>query len=161
MGQVQGIHIAMKTKPQWVTEMTDLLNGPRNRRSEEKFHKLVYEIPPNADSEIVDTIMKSFLNPFESSVMQACITVLGSVDVEKYYDSYFKIFPQILHRDPNNALCLLNYPGFELKYLHIKKIVKMIKKTDPSGALKAEVDYQITYWNLRNDEPWSSIYHSA
>lgn len=151
----------MKTKAQWITEMTDLLDGPRNRETEEKFHKLVYEIPPDADSQIVDTIMNSFLRPFESSVMQACITTLGGIGVEKYYDSYFKIFPQLLHQDTNNALCLLNYPGFELKHQHIRKIVDMIKKIDPSGTLKAEVDYQIIYWNLKNDEPWSSIYHSA
>lgn len=60
MGQVQGVHIAMKTKVQWITEMTDLLDGPRNRKAEEKFHNLVYEIPPDADSEIVDTLMNSF-----------------------------------------------------------------------------------------------------
>jgi hypothetical protein len=151
----------MKTKNQWITEMTELLDGPRNRKTEEKFHKLVYEIPADADSEIVDTIMNGFLRPFESSVMQACITILGGIGVEKYYDSYFKIFPKLLHQDPNNALCLLNYPGFELKHQHIRKIVNMIKKIDPSGALKAEVDYQITYWNLKNDEPWSSIYHTT
>jgi len=151
----------MKTKVQWITEMTDLLDGPRNRKAEEKFHNLVYEIPPDADSEIVDTLMNSFLRPFESSVMQACITILGGVSIEKYYDSYFKIFPQLLYQDTNNALCLLNYPGYELQHQHIRKIVDMMKKIDPSGALKAEVDYQINYWNLNNDEPWSSIYHSA
>lgn len=150
----------MRDKAQWITEMTDLLNGPRNRATEEKFHNLVYKIPPNADTDIVDIIMLSFLKPFESSVMQACIATLSGIDFEKYYKSYLKIFPQLLHQDPNSALCLLNYPGFELKVEHIRKIGKMIKKIDPSGVLKAEVDYQISYWNLKNDEPWSSIYHS-
>ncbi|WP_236485899.1 hypothetical protein, partial [Pseudomonas sp. PA-1-6A] len=80
---------------------------------------------------------------------------------KKYYKTYFKVFPQLLRKDPNNALCLLNYPGFELKHRHIKKIGKMIKDIDPSGSLKSEVDYQISYWNLKNDEPWSSLYHFA
>jgi len=151
----------MIDKAQWIIEMSEVLNGPRNRTTEETFHKLIYETPQNADSEIVDIIMTSFLSPFESSVMQACITTLSGVDFEKYYKSYFKIFPQLLRKDPNNALCLLNYPGFELKHRHIKKIGKMIKDIDPSGSLKSEVDYQISYWNLKNDEPWSSLYHFA
>ncbi|WP_150803508.1 hypothetical protein [Pseudomonas fluorescens] len=141
--------------------MKDLLSGPRNRAAEEKFCKLVYEPPPNIDSEIVDIIMESFLKPFDSSVMQTFVSALSGIDFEQYYDSYFKILPRLIHKDPNSALCLLNYPGFELKHEHISKIVRMIKKTDPSGALKKDLDYQINYWNLQNDEPWYSIYHFA
>ncbi|WP_236485988.1 hypothetical protein, partial [Pseudomonas sp. PA-1-6A] len=80
----------MKDKAQWIIEMSEVLNGPRNRTAEETFHKLIYKTPQNADSEIVDIIMTSFLSPFESSVMQACITILSGVDFEKYYKSYFK-----------------------------------------------------------------------
>ncbi|WPO00209.1 hypothetical protein [Pseudomonas sp. MUP55] len=113
--------MTMTDKAQWINEITKVLNGPRNRVTEEKFHKLIYETPSIADSEVVDSIMRSFLKPFDSSVMQACTTTLGGIDFEHYYKSLFKILPKLLHQNPDSALCLLNYPGYELKNEHIQK----------------------------------------
>lgn len=146
-------------KTQWIAELKNTLNGPRKRVGEEKFRTLIYKIPPNPDSQIVDAIMESFLNPFDSSVMQACTTTLSGISFKQYYESLLKILPQLLNQDPDSALCLLNYPGFELRSEHIRTIGCMIKKTDPTGVLKAEIDYQINQWNLKDDEPWLSIYH--
>lgn len=146
---------------QWITKMKSVVDGPKNRKTETSFHKLILATPPNADKEMVDAIMESFLKPFDSSVMQICITALSGINFEQYYESLFKILPRLLNQDPDSALCLLDYPGFELKHKHIKAIVQMIKKSDPSGALKTEIDHQINHWNLNNDEPWFSIYHSV
>ncbi|MEN5203139.1 hypothetical protein ABE473_01560 [Stenotrophomonas sp. TWI700] len=74
-------------KAQWINKMRPLVGGPKNRETEDSFHKLVLATPPNADKEMVDAIMESFLKPFDSSVMQICSTALGGIDFEQYYES--------------------------------------------------------------------------
>ncbi len=135
------------------------MNSPRNQANAEKFHELVYEAPLNAGVDIIDALMHSFLAPFDSSVMQACVTVLSGVDFNGYFDAYFKVLPELIKLDPDTALSLLDYPGYEINEKQILQIEARIKKLDPSGALKKELDFQISNLGLKDDFPFSSLYY--
>ncbi|WP_025804397.1 hypothetical protein [Pseudomonas chlororaphis] len=146
-------------KSTWLLEMDAALSGPRDEKSTLNFHDLVYQVPAIDDREIVDILMRSFLAPFESSVMQGCVTMLSGVDFDLYYDAYFKVLPQLLEKDPDTALSLLDYPGYELDENHIEMVILRLHEADSSGKLKKNLDCQIQHWNLADDEPWSTIYH--
>ncbi|WP_300689216.1 hypothetical protein [Chryseobacterium sp.] len=146
-------------KKEWISQMEYLLTGPKNENSAFTFQDLVYKAPINKGNEVVELLMKSFLGPFDSSVMQACITVLGQADFNTYYDSYFKILPDLLAlSDSSIAMELLDHPGFKLKKKHIKNILKRIWKTSPDGKLQMEIDKYIEKWNLEDERPYSKIY---
>ncbi len=135
------------------------MSSPRNQKNANKFHELVYEAPLNAGSDIADALMKSFLTPFDSSVMQACVTVLSGVGLNDYFDAYFKVFPELIKIDPDTALSLLDYPGFEMNEKQILQIEARIKKLDPSGVLRKELDFHISNLGLKDDFPFSSLYY--
>ncbi|MCO5621496.1 hypothetical protein LF841_05830 [Pseudomonas aeruginosa] len=147
-------------KIEWLSEMSAAIKGPRDEVASIKFHELVYMAPIAEGTDVIDMLFESYLRPFEGSVMEACSTVLGAVGFSEYYDSLFKIFPELLRQDSDTAMSLLNYPGYELNGTHIRRILKKIEMKDPSGALKKDIDFQIHRWNLTNDEPWSSIYYA-
>ncbi|WP_179059269.1 hypothetical protein [Pseudomonas taiwanensis] len=154
----KGVYL-MTDKGVWLAEMATILNSPRNKGSAKAFHDLVYDAPLGEGSDVVEALMRSFLTPFDSSVMQACITVLSGVSFSDYIDAYLKIFPTLIRQDPDSALSLLDYPGYEMSESQISKIKNRIREIDPSGALKKELDYQISSFNLKDDYPFSSIYY--
>lgn len=149
----------MTDKKTWLAQIEAVLNSPRNKKSAEVFHELVYEAPLDAGPDVVDALMGSFLVPFDSSVMQACTTMLSGVSFHDYFDAYFKVFPELIKLYPDAALTLLDYPGYEINDSHTSEIISRINKLDPSGGLKKELDYQISSFGLKDDYPFSSIYY--
>jgi hypothetical protein len=147
-------------KDVWISRMNEALRGPRDQKSALHFHDLIYQAPVNGDSDIVDMLMKSFLTPFDSSVMAGCVTVLSGFEFDVYYDAYFKILPQLLEKDANVALGLMDYPGYELDERHIEHIIGRLHGADLSDKLKKSLIHQMAHWNLTDEEPWSSIYDS-
>lgn len=149
----------MMKKTEWIAKFKKILSAPRNEKNAIAFHELVYEAPIAEGQEIVDLLMESFLDPFDSSVMQGCITVLSAVGINEYYDAYFKILQELLKKqDSSIAIDLLDYPGRELDSSDILEILKRIKHSSPSGELKRSIDHLINFWNLKDEYPFSDIY---
>ncbi|HGW5375629.1 TPA: hypothetical protein ACNIJL_004659 [Pseudomonas aeruginosa] len=148
-------------KEEWIAKIKKILAAPRNEKNAIEFHELVYEAPIEEGQEVVDLLMESFLDPFDSSVMQGCITVLSGVGINEYYEAYFKIIRELLKiRETSTAIDLLDYPGHELDGNEIKEVLRKIKQMSPSGELKVEIDHLINFWNLEDEHPYSEIYFS-
>lgn len=148
-------------KEEWIAKIRTILASPRNEKNAIEFHELVYEAPIAEGQEVVDLLLESFLDPFDSSVMQGCITVLSGVGTNEYYEACFKIIRELLKiRETSTAIDLLDYPGHELDDNEIKDILMRIKQISPSGELKGDIDHLIKSCNLENDHPYSEIYFS-
>ncbi len=151
----------MMKKTEWTAKMKKILAAPRNEKNAISFHELVYQAPVAEGQDIVDLLMESFLDPFDSSVMQGCITMLSDVGFKEYYDAYFKILQELLKKtDSSIAIDLLDYPGYELDSEDILEILKRIRQASPSGELKREIDHLINFWNLKDEHPFSDIYYA-
>lgn len=144
-------------KESWLAKMSAALAGRRDEAAALRFHDLVYQAPADLDGDIAEMLMKSYLSLFESSVMAACQSMLSGVPFDVYYDAYFKWLPQLLDRNSDVAVNLLDFPGHELSRREIKKILHRLEAVDESGDLRKRLIRQIKHWNLVGDEPWQSF----
>lgn len=148
-----------QTLSQWINEINFSLTPPKSDQKETDFYDLLCKAPQKLPAHATEILMGSFLDPYESSTTQLCMSILENATFDDCYNSYIKILPELIAKQPDITLSLLNYPKAELSQNQILIIIQKIKRQDPSGKLKDDLDHCILEWNLRDYEPWSSIYH--
>lgn len=144
---------------QWISEISSSLTHPKSDQKATNFYNLLCKAPRELPAHATEILMGSFLDPYESSTMQLCMSILGNAAFNDYYNAYIKILPELIAKQPDMTLSLLNYPRAELSQNQISIIIHKIKQQDPSGKLKDDLDHCILEWNLKDYEPWSSIYY--
>ncbi len=148
-----------QTPPQWINEINLSLTPPKSDQKEIDFYNSLCKAPQKLPAHATEILMGSFLDPYESSTMQLCMSILENATFDEYYNAYIKILPELIAKQPDMTLSLLNYPRAELSQNQISIIIHKIKQQDPSGKLKGDLDHCILEWNLKDYEPWSSIYY--
>jgi hypothetical protein len=141
---------------EWIREIK-IVTTSKGKDSDTRFHELIYN-PPNTNPAIViDTIFSTFLHPFDSSVMQACITVLSDYSFEIYTASYIKILPLLLEKEKTWAIDLFDYPGKELSPADVKTIETKILERHDGQRILHDLKSEIIRQQLDQDEPWCFI----
>ncbi|MQG94756.1 hypothetical protein [Pseudomonas sp. MN1F] len=141
---------------EWIRKIKAVITD-KGKDSDTRFHELIYNAPDTNPQIVVDTIFSTFLHPFDSSVMQACITVLSGYPLEIYTASYVKILPLLLETEKTWAIDLFDYPGKELSPADVKKIETKILERHDGQQILHDLKSEIIYQQLDQDEPWSFL----
>lgn len=140
----------------WINKVRSTISTKTNH-NDRILQDLMYECPNTYSQDIADAIFLTFLTPFDSSTMQACINALSNFQLEIYTSSYIKILPHLLKTQPIWAVDLFDYPGKQLLPTEARHIADKIFKSPDGQKILIDLKSEIAHQNLDSDEPWCFI----